>query len=200
MQVGLQTPITDPPSWWMLACCLCFVWCVALFTVKWPFNCHCKNALTQLWCNGCIVMNLKGNANYFKDSQMFLSLTVNGNSCTQFLVNVRNHGVWTLFWFSFFLNCFMNFNFNFKYCDEDSSTNNIGAASFFSLSDGFGCFLNPLLSLYFSCSADIHTEESVTRPGKHLRPSLSIISSYCSRHYWILISLKILTIHSESSD
>lgn len=96
MQVGLRTPIPDPPSWRTLACCLCFVWCVALFTVMWPFNCHCRNALTQLGCNGCIVVNLKGNANYFKDSQTFLSLTVNGNSCTQFLVNVRNHGVWTL--------------------------------------------------------------------------------------------------------
>lgn len=56
----------------MLVCYLRFVWCVALFYSRVALvNCHCKNASTHLWGNGCIIMNLKGNTNYFKDLQMF---------------------------------------------------------------------------------------------------------------------------------
>lgn len=51
--------------------CAAVVWRVALFySHVAAVNCHCKNACTQLRRNGGALMDLRGNANYFKDSQM----------------------------------------------------------------------------------------------------------------------------------
>lgn len=73
---------------WMLVCCLRFVWLVALFYSRVVFvNSHCKNASAQLCCHGWFLMNLKGNANYFKESQMFChwQFVDSVNSYTQIL-------------------------------------------------------------------------------------------------------------------